>query len=308
MIQSRTRTPRTEPARRAPRFSERLRGYGLLLPAALLLTGIILVPELLALGMAFTDYEIGLEPTFVGFRNFTRVLTDPRFLHAFQVNVIYVVAAVAAQMILGVLLAVHMAKRFRFQGLWIALIMLPSALSTTVLIVVWRYILDLNIGVANYFISRLGFDPVYFLSQENALFTVILVEVWAAIPQVFLFIYPARSTISQDIYDSAAIDGASGFALFRHITLPLLKPAIYVALIFRTIFTIRSFGVVWLMTGGGPRRSTELLAIYLYKEGFVYNRFYSAAAVSFLILVITVLISGWLVRRMYLSTFAESTA
>ena len=125
-------------------------------------------------------------------------------------------------------------------------------------------------------------------------------------PFVFMFVYPARTTITKTFYESAAVAGAGPWNVFRYITLPLLMPAIYVALIFRTIFTLREFAVPWMLTKGGPQKATSLLAIYLFQEGFQYNRLGSAASVSWLILMITFVIAFYQVYQMYQRTFVQT--
>jgi multiple sugar transport system permease protein len=186
--------------------------------------------------------------------------------------------------------------------------MTPAALTPTVLIVMWKYLINFNIGILNYFIESAGALRIDFLSESLALLTLIVITVWHATPWVFMFIYPARITIPATLYESATIDGATAWQIMGHITLPLLKPAIYVTLIFRTIFTLRAFGHAWLLTEGGPNRRTELLAIYLYKEGFMFNRLAGAAAVSCLILIITVVIASYQIYKMYQRTFLETVS
>ena len=289
-------------------FPERLWAYVLIAPATVFLLLIVLVPEMVAMGMAFTNYRIGIEPEYIGVKNFINVLSDPNFTSSVIINVIFVFACVGLQMLIGVALALHMAKQFKFQRLWIALIMAPAAFTPSVLVTVWKYILHYQIGLINYFFDVISVERIDFLSRTNALTTVILISAYRSMPFVFMFVYPARTTIPQTFYESAAVAGAGWWAVFRYITLPLLMPAIYVALIFRTIFTLREFAVPWLLTKGGPQRQTELLAIYLFQEGFQYNRLGSAASVSWLILMITFVIASYQIYRMYQRTFVQAIA
>ena len=279
----------------------------LLVPVFALLLLIVFLPELWALGISFTNYRQGQAPRFIGTANFEYFLSDPRFWNAVWVNLKFVVGAVAAQMAIGLAVALFLASRaFRARYLWIALVLAPMAVSPSVSSVIWRYLLDLNIGPVNYALEMLGFARVQWLTGFNvALFSVIMVEVWLAIPQVVLFLYPARITFPQELYDAAEVDGATAWQKFRYVTFPLLLPAFFLALVFRLIITIRAFGVVWLLTQGGPLRQTELLAIYMFKEGFENWRFGSAAAIAWAMLLFTLLFSSVLIHRMYRNAFAE---
>mgnify|MGYP002621092281 CR=1 FL=1 len=277
----------------------------LLAPVFLLLLLIVFLPELWALGISFTNYRQGQPPRFIGTANFEHFLTDPHFWNAVWVNIRFVVGAVALQMAIGLGIALFLASRsFRARYLWVALVLAPMAVSPSVSSVIWRYLLDFNIGPINYLIGMMGFQRVQWLTGINiALLSVIMVEVWLAIPQVVLFLYPARITFPQELYDAAEVDGASAWQKFRYVTFPLLLPAFFLAMVFRLIITIRAFGVVWLLTLGGPLRQTELLAIYMFKEGFENWRFGSAAAVAWAMLLFTMLFSSALIYRMYRNAF-----
>jgi multiple sugar transport system permease protein len=280
----------------------------LVMPALIVLTAVILIPELIATGMAFTQYRLGVPPRFVGLANFRTLMSDPGFLKAILTNLIFVVVCVFLQMVIGIGLSLHLAKQFRFQRFWIALIMAPAAFTPSVLVALWKYLLHFQIGPINFWIESLGIERIDFLSQSNALWTVILIAVYQSIPFVFMLIYPARTTISESLYESASCDGASQLQSLRFITLPLLKPAVSLALVFRIIFSLREFGVPWLLTRGGPQGATRLLALYLYQEGFAFNRLGRAAAVSLIMLLLTVVVASYHVYRMYRNTFVDSTA
>jgi multiple sugar transport system permease protein len=282
----------------------------LLAPVFLLLLLIVFLPELWALAISFTNYRQGQPPRFVGTANFEYFLSDPRFWNAVWVNIKFVVGAVTLQMAIGLAVALFLASQaFRARHLWIALVLAPMAVSPSVSSVIWRYLLDRNIGPINYVIEQMGFARVDWLTgYDIALFSVIMVEVWLAIPQVVLFLYPARITFPQEFYDAAEVDGATSWQKFRFITFPLLLPAFFLALVFRLIITIRAFGVVWLLTQGGPLRQTELLAIYMFKEGFENWRFGSAAAIAWAMLLFTMLASSVLIHRMYRNAFGTVEA
>ncbi|MDA0787489.1 MAG: sugar ABC transporter permease [Proteobacteria bacterium] len=279
----------------------------LLAPVFLLLTAIIFLPEIWAGWISFTNYRLGDPSRFIGFANFEYFLTDPRFWNALRVNVIFVIAVVTIQMVVGLAIALFLAQmKSPLRFLWIAMVLAPMAVSPAVSSVIWRYLFDANIGPLNYFLEQMGFERMQWLTGvTTAMISVIIVEVWLAIPHVVLFVYPARITFPQDLYEAAEVDGATAWQKFRYITFPLLRPAFLLALVFRVIITIRAFGVVWLLTKGGPGRSTELLAIYMFKEGFENWRFGSAAAIAWAMLIITILISSYMIYRMYQNAFVK---
>lgn len=279
-------------------------------PVFLLLLLIVFLPELWALFISFTNYRLGEPTRFIGLANFEYFLADPNFWNAVWVNIKFVVGAVTLQMVVGLGIALFLATQpFKARFLWIALVLAPMAVSPSVSSVIWRYLLDLNIGPINYVLESIGFERVHWLTGIRvALLSVIMVEVWLAIPHVVLFLYPARITFPKELYDAAEMDGATRWQQFRYVTFPLLRPAFFLALVFRLIITIRAFGVVWLLTQGGPLRQTELLAIYMFKEGFENWRFGSAAAIAWAMLLITLLMSSYLIFVMYRNAFARTAA
>lgn len=279
----------------------------LLSPVFLVVGAIIFLPELWALWISFTNYRLGETSRFVGFANFEYFLTDKDFWNALWVNVKFVAGAVTLQMLFGLGIALYLARlKTRLRFFWIALVLAPMAVSPAVSSVIWRYLFDANIGPLNWMLEQMGFERIQWLTGLYwAMVSVIVVEVWMAIPHVVLFLYPARITFPRDLYEAAEVDGATAWQQFRYITFPLLKPAFLLCLVFRVIITIRAFGVVWLLTKGGPNNSTELLAIYMFKEGFENWRFGSAAAIAWAMLIITMVISSFLIYRMYQNSFVK---
>lgn len=275
-------------------------------PPLLLLMFVVLLPELVALALSFTDYALGRSWRFVGLENYGRILADPAFWDALRVNVVFVIGAVALEMAVGLFLACLLARRFALQGVWVTLILAPMAMSPAVTAVIWSYLLSFNIGPINYVMGMMGLDRQEWLSSLTlTLWVVIFVEFWAALPTVVLMLYPARTILPVSLYEAAAIDGAGPWTVFRRITWPLMLPAFTVALIFRIMITIRAFGLVWILTGGGPHRATEIVSIYLYRIGFRYWQFGAAAAVAWLVLLITAIVAAHQVWRMYRRMFVE---
>lgn len=290
------------------RKREFLLSYSLLVPVLLVLLLIILVPSLWAFRLSFFKYRLGqAEPmTYVGLKNYLTVVKDSYFVLAFARTVIFMVASVSLQLVSGFLLALLIAKPFPLKGLWISLILSPMAVSPAVLAVIWKYLLDFNIGPINYLVQITGLPRLMWLTDKRlAMMTVILVYSWGSLPGVFLLLYPVRLSIPNELYEVAEIDGASAIQSMFHVTLPLMTPAILVALVFRTIISFRSFGVFQTLTQGGPNRATEVLSLYLFNQAFRYWKYGAGAAVAFFMLLVTIIVASGQIRKMHESLFAK---
>jgi ABC-type sugar transport system permease subunit len=270
----------------------------------LLLLLIVLLPELWAIVLSLMDYRLGQPIRFIGFGNYGRILSDGQFWSSVYRNLLFTVAAVGSQMLLGLAIALLLATTFNMQRLWVSLILAPMAASPAVAAVTWKYLLNFNIGPINYLLESIGGERLQWLADPTlAMVSVILVYVWHSTPHVVLMLYPARMTFPTPLYEAARIDGAGRWKSFLYITLPLLRPALYVALVFRIMISFRVFGWVWTLTQGGPVGATEILPIYLYRQGFRYWRFGTAAAVAFIMLVLTLILASYQIRSMYKRMF-----
>ena len=285
-------------------YKNRSLGIAMIAPVMVLLFGVILIPELWAIVLSLTNYSPTGTVAFVGVDNYTKILGDPYFINSLINTLKFIVFGVALQMVLGTAFALLLSRRFKFQKLWIALILAPSAMSPAILGTAWKYLFNADFGPINYVLYRSGIEPPYWFTNATfAFIALLIVYTWHSIPQVIIFIYPAIISIPPEYHEAASIDGASKLQMLRLITLPLIKPALLVALVFRSIVAVRVFAEIYVLTKGGPFRATEVLALYLYKEGFVYFSWGSAAAVGWLILLITAVIAmpqiRLLIRQMY---------
>ena len=274
--------------------------YLLLIPVLTLLTVVILIPEIMAFLLSFTTYSPGDVPVYVGFKNYIEILKDPNFLNALINNLIFLGAIICFEFLVGFGIALLLNHGFPLQRLWVSLIIAPYAISPVVACVIWRYMLDPNYGFANYIISSLGFSPVlWFGSTATSFIAIIIVDVWKYSPFITIIAYAALVSLPIELFEVANIDGANTWQSFRFITLPLIAPALMVAIVFRVIFALREFGIIWILTQGGPGRKTEILSVYLYKETFRYHHFGRGATIAVFMLILTALLSINLVRKMY---------
>ncbi|MBX3540805.1 MAG: sugar ABC transporter permease [Chelatococcus sp.] len=281
-------------------FREVARGWSLVAPLYLFVTAVIVIPEIWALYLSFTDYSVGRTPQFVGLANYRATLSAAEFWMAAWRTLLFVTIAVSLEVVIGLWLACILARLRAFRGIIIACLIAPIAMSHAVTATMWGYLLDLNVGPINFLTEMMGLGRLPWLSSEAlALPTVAFIEFWAGMPHVLIMLFPVRAALSPDIYEAADLDRATALQSFWRITLPLLMPALLIAMIFRIIITMRAFGTVWILTKGGPLESSELLSIYLYKTGFSYWNFGQAAAIAWLMLLLTAAASSLYMLRLY---------
>jgi ABC-type sugar transport system permease subunit len=266
-----------------------LQGMGLLVPTVLILVGLVMYPFLYAIWLSFTDKTIGVAGSFVGLKNFRYVISSPQFSAALVNTAIFTVSAVAIKLVLGMAVALVLNQQIRGRNFFRAFLLLPWVIPAFVVYLVWRWLYDPLSGLINYVLLDSGLiaRPIAFLSEPaTAMLSVIVAHSWRAFPFFAISFLAGMQTISQELYDSAQVDGASRVQQFRHITLPSLYHIIGVVLMLSTIWTANGFEPVYLLTGGGPSDTTVVYTLLAYKAGMVNLRLGEAAAVSTLFLPI----------------------
>jgi ABC-type sugar transport system permease subunit len=275
-------------------------------PLLMVLFLVIIVPALQLLWISLTNLVPGRPAEFIGLDNYAYVLTDPNFIGALIRNVAYVLIVVTLELLIGFGIALLLQHPFPWRPLWFAIILAPYAVSPIVAVVMWKYMLDPNFGIVNYTLASIGLPTVPWLSDSlTSMAAIILVAVWKEFAFTTIVLFAALTAIPRDLEEASRVDGASAWQNLIFVKIPLVAPAMVIVLLFRVIFTLREFGIPWTMTGGGPGTSTEILAIYLYKQAFRYSDFGGGAATGWLMLVVTVLLSSFLVRRTFSGVFPE---
>ena len=288
-------------------MQEPRRALPYVVPALALLAFVILIPALYVLWLSFQQSTFGRAATFVGFANYAKILADPYFWRALGNTVVVVLIVVHVEVVLGLAMAVLFAGGLPFRKLLIAAVLAPYAVSEVGAVVMWRTLFDPDTGFMTRVLTGLGLPPLeWSVVPSHGLALVALLSIWLHLPFTFIILYAARLAIPKDLYEAAQIDGASAWQSFRRVTLPLLMPAILVAMLFRYIFAYRLFSEVWLLTQGGPARSTEVVAVYLYLEAFRYNDFGAASATGWLMVVTSLLLAAFYLRRLYREMFARA--
>jgi multiple sugar transport system permease protein len=269
-------------------------------PTLVLLLAFLVIPAVYVGWLSFTTSTYGRDAAFVGFANYAQLFADRIFWRAFWNTFFLVNAIVYVEVALGLGLAVLLSGPLPGKAVVIAVILAPYAITESSGIVMWRYMFEPDVGMVSQLVGRLGLPQLEWSTQPVAtLFLAGTIAVWHHLPFTFLILYAALTTVPKDVLEASRIDGATGWQQFRLITLRLIMPAILIAVLFRYIFAIRTFAEVWLLTEGGPARLSEVLAIYLYREVFKYHQFGAAAAVGWIMLLMSLAIAIPYLRRMH---------
>jgi len=268
-------------------------------PVHVMVLGVIVIPSFFVIWLSFQSSTFGQSASFVGFDNYIRVLNDSYFWRSLLNTVAVIAVAVHLEMLLGLGMALLFASGLPMQRILLVVVLAPYAISEVTAVAMWRFLFDPDVGPITNAMTWLGLPPLdWTFMPSHGLTLVGLLTIWLHLPFTFVILYAARLAIPKDLYEAAWTDGGSTWQLFRHVTLPLLAPAILIAMLFRYIFAFRLFSEVWLMTQGGPARTTEVAAVYLYLEAFRYNSFGTAAATAWIMVVISLLLATGYIWRL----------
>lgn len=259
------------------------------LPAVAVVGGVIVFPWAFTLWMSLHGWKVGEPPSFVGLSNYGRLFTDARFIEAIGHTLLYTALAVVLPLVLGVLAALVFHAQFPARGFLRALFVMPMMATPVAIALVWTMMFHPQLGVMNYLLSLVGIPPqLWIFHPATVIPSLVLVETWQWTPLVMLILLGGLAAIPSEPYESALIDGANRWQMFRYITLPLLSPFILVAAIIRTIDAVKSFDIIFAMTQGGPGTASETINLYLYSVAFVYYDvgYGSAIALAFFLLVV----------------------
>ncbi len=224
-----------------------------------------------------------IQSNFSGLDNFKDVVTDKRVHATISFTLIFTFVSVFLELCLGMMLALIMNKALMGRGLIRTISLIPWAIPTSVAALMWSYLYDGSSGIVAHTFASIGLisEPTQLLlSAKGALGAIIIADVWKTTPYMALLLLAGLQVISNSLYESSSLDGATKLQQFRYITLPLLKPSIFVALLFRTLDAFRVFDLIYVLTGGGPGGTTESISLYAYKVMFAQTRFgYGSAMV-----------------------------
>ncbi|WP_163543012.1 carbohydrate ABC transporter permease [Occultella kanbiaonis] len=264
-------------------------------PAIVLTLLLLVFPLIYTAYMSLTAWSGSAvqDPRFVGWDNFIRLLTsDARFTAAAGRTLLFTFVTVAVEVALGYAIALLLRRPFTGERLTRTLILLPVVATPVAISMAWLIIYDPNIGVANQFLTAIGFEPQQFLADPgSALQWLMVVDVWQWTPMVALILLAGLTSLPEEPYEAALVDGSTAWQRFRFITFPLMIPAMFAAIVLRMVDSLKTFDIIYATTKGGPGYATETLNTYGFMQAFEYTNFGMASAVIIVFILIVVVIT-----------------
>jgi len=283
------------------------RGEVLLLlgPCAVYLAAFSIFPLVTSLVRSFQDYNTQADSwRWVGLDNYSQLIHSSEFWTVVENTVLLTVVGVTIQVVLGTALALFFNQQLRGASIVRGILILPMLLTPIVVGLMWRALLDPNWGLLNWIFVQIGVGQVGWLSDPSvALWTLVVVDSWQWTPFVFVIVYARLQALPQEVFEAGSVDGASWFQRTVYLTLPLLAPAIVFAAVFRAIDAFRTFDLVYGLTNGGPGTSTTTLSFQAFQNGFEFQHYGYASAISYVMVIaaaigITLLFKVVKVRRL----------
>jgi multiple sugar transport system permease protein len=260
-------------------------------PAVIVLLALMAFPVAYTFYLSFTKWSptsVGL-PEFIWFENYIKLITDDeRFVNAVGRTLLFTIVGVSVQCVLGVSLALIFNREFRGRGFFRTIFLMSMVATPVAIALVWMMILDINTGILNYILHSLAGVRVAWLSDRSVvLWSLMLVDTWQWTPFIMLIALAGLSALPTEPYESAVIDGANSAQLLWHLTLPMLRPTIMVALMFRSIDALKTFDIIYVITRGGPAFASETLNLYAFSQGlFYFNMGYASAILMLFFLLV----------------------
>ncbi len=284
-------------------LARRDRRFGLLLtaPGLAALLAIVAFPLGFTVFTSLYDYTLvhPMHDTFTGFENFREAWETDYLTESLWTTVRFVLASVVIEFVLGFAVALALNRVTRFKNVYYLILLAPLLMNPVVVAQLWRMILHSELGIMNYVLGLAGIDKVNFLGDPTAAFwTVVLVDIWHQVSFMAILLMAGLAALPREPYEAARMDGAGAIRTFFHITLPLMRPVIAVAVLLRLIFAIKTFDIVWIMTRGGPGTATDLISYFIYRSAFFGLDIGRAAAMSLALLAVVLALTVYLYRYM----------
>jgi multiple sugar transport system permease protein len=260
---------------------QRRRSYRTMtLPALAVVAAVIVFPWLFTVYMSAFDWKIGSVAHFVGLDNYVGLATNQRFLESIVHTFYFTVLAVLFPLLLGTLAALIFHREFRGRGVLRAIFTMPMMATPVAIALVWTMMFHPQQGVLNYLLTSVGLPPsLWVYSPTLVIPSLVMVEVWHWTPLVMLIVLGGLAALPTEPYESARLDGATEWQLFRHITLPLIAPFLVLAAVIRTIDAVKAFDTIYVISQGGPGTASETINLYLYLQAFAFYNVGNASAV-----------------------------
>lgn len=273
-----------------------------ILPSTLAIFLLILIPAAFLLYVSLTGYELGfpwIDRTFVGLGNYRELVggSDYEFWVSVRRSVAYALLVTGGSLLLGMGVALLLHRTIRGRVFVTLVVIMPLAISHAIGGLMWKLMYNVEFGILNYVLESAFGLKANWLSDATALYAVAVVGIWMAAPFVALFFLAGLQSLPRAPFEAARVEGASAWQLFRHLTLPMLRPVVLVVTLFTVIDALRSFGSIYLLTEGGPGVATLVLPLYMYRVGFGYSSVLGkGAAIAFVLILLTMALAAVLVR------------
>jgi len=277
----------------------RVTGWAFALPGLLALAIVLGFPVIYAIILAFSSYTLLHGDIFplVGFDNFASVLSSDAFWHSTWLTIRYSILTVSGEFIIGLMIALMLNKVVKTRPVYFALLTIPMAMSPVSVALIWRMLLQPNLGIINHMLQSIGLPAVDWLGNPTlAFWSMASIDVWQQVSFVVLILAAGLASLPKDPYEAAEIDGANSFQQFWYITLPMLRPVSAIAIVIQLINELRTYDLPYILTRGGPGNSTEVLSFFAYRRAFLglsINE--GAAAALILLLIVLVMTIGYFV-------------
>jgi multiple sugar transport system permease protein len=297
-----TRPPASARTRRQTGYSRRRIYLLFLAPAIIAIFAVIIFPWLFTLWMSLHDWQLGMYQNFTGLANYQMLATNTRFLETIPRTIYFTILSVIAPVVLGLFAAEVFHQHFPLRGLLRGIYVLPMMTTPVAIALVFIMMYHPQLGILNYLLSLVGIPKQLWIYDKNTvLAALVLVETWQWTPLVMLIVLGGLAALPTEPYESALMDGANKWQMFRFITLPLVMPFLMVAIIIRAIDALKSFDIIFVMTQGGPGTASETINIYLYLQAFSFFNVGHASAVVvvfFIIIVVMAVVLLWARERL----------
>jgi multiple sugar transport system permease protein len=262
-------------------FARRRRNYRwFVVPALVVVGAVIIFPWLFTVWMSTFDWKIGTVAHFVGLDNYIQLATNQRFIESIGHTFYFTALAVVVPLVLGTIAALIFHREFPLRGMLRTVFTMPMMATPVAIALVWTMMFHPQQGVLNYLLSLVGLPPsLWVYSPTLVIPSLVLVEVWHWTPLVMLIVLGGLAALPLEPYESARLDGATEWQLFRFVTLPLIAPFLVVAAVIRTIDAVKAFDTIYVISQGGPGTASETINLYLYLQAFAFYNIGNASAV-----------------------------
>lgn len=281
------------------RQEQRLFALLLVLPTIFYLLSLGIFPLVYSIFISTKSLNLALpwKTYSVGMGNYFAALKDIWFHESLKVTAYFVAGAVGIELLAGTGIALLLNRPIKGMNIFRVILFMPVIMTPVVVSLIWRLMYHPELGILNILLEKVGIrGPAWLATPTSAMVSIIIVDIWQWTPYIFMVLLAGLTALPREPFEAAKVGGASSWQTFRYITIPLLRPIILIVVLIRVMDAIRIFDIVFILTGGGPALSTELLSLYIYRIGFRFFRMGYASALSIILLVVTIMLVNGLIK------------